>query len=96
MHVMRWGRRFEYGISQYVMPRLEIALSGYDFFQVTEDTGGSSYSDGRNSFVHAIGGQCSLWIVEGKFCVAGKCLYEYAARERTKGQLATVNFYYIF
>jgi len=86
----------EYGISQYFTPRLEACISGYSLFQVTEDTGGDPHSDGPNSYVHAIGGQITYWIVKNKFGVAGKYLYEYAARERTKGQLATINFYYIF
>jgi len=86
----------EYGISQYFTPRLEAGLSGYSMFQITRDHGGTLYNEGPNSYINAIGGECNYWISKGKFCVAGKYLYEYAARERTKGQLATLNFYYIF
>jgi hypothetical protein len=86
----------EYGVSQYFTPRLELGLSGYSMFQVTRDHGGTIYGNAPNSYVHAIGAECNYWISKGKFCVAGKYLCEYAARDRTKGQLATINFYYIF
>lgn len=86
----------EYGVSHYFNPRLEAGLSGYSMFQVTRDHGGTVYGNAPNSYVHAMGAEYSYWILKGKFCVAGKYLYEYAARDRTKGQLATVNFYYIF
>ncbi len=86
----------EYGISQYLTPRLEACASGYSMFQVTDDSGGNALNIGAKSYVHAMGGQLSCWIIKDRFCVAGKYLYEYAARERNKGQIATFNFYYIF
>ena len=86
----------EYGVSQYFTPRFEAGFSGYSSFQVTRDHGGTIYTDGPNSYTHAMGGQCSYWIAKGKACLLGKYLYEYAARERTRGGLATINFYYIF
>ena len=86
----------EYGVSQYFTPRLEAGLSGYSMFQVTRDHGGIIYGNAPNSYVHAIGGQSTYWISKGKFGVAGKYLFEYAARDRTKGQLATINLYYVF
>lgn len=86
----------EYGVSHYFTPRFEVGLSGYSMFQVTRDHGGKIYGNAPNSYVHAIGSQLSYWIAKNRFCVAGKYLHEYAARDRTKGQLATINFYYIF
>lgn len=87
---------FEYGISQYLIQRLEVCVSGYSMFQVTDDSGGDARGNVGKSDVHAIGGQLGYWIVKDKFCVEGRYLYEYAAQDRTKGQLATINFYYIF
>jgi hypothetical protein len=87
---------FEYGVSQYFTPRFEAGISGYSLYQTTKDHGGTLYFHSPNSYVHAIGGEFSYWISKDKFCVAGKYLYEYAASDRTKGQLATINFYYIF
>ena len=86
----------EYGISQYFSQRLEVALSGYSMFQVTRDYGGTLGDEGPNSYIHAIGPEFDYCISKGKFYVAGKYLYEYAAMERTRGQLATINLYYIF
>jgi hypothetical protein len=86
----------EYGVSRYFTPLFELGLSGYSMFQITRDHGGDLHNQGPNSYVNAIGGECSYWLVKGKFCAAGKYLYEYSARDRTKGQLATINFYYIF
>jgi len=86
----------EYGVSHYFTTRLEAGLSGYSMFQVTRDHGGTIYGNAPNSYVHAIGLQGTYWISKGKFGVAGKYLCEYAARDRTRGELGTLNFYYIF
>jgi len=90
------GIALEYGVSQYFTPRLEAGLSGYSIFQVTRDHGGTLYGNAPNSYAHAMGAECTYWVSKGKLGVVGKYLYEYAARDRTKGQLATLNFYYIF
>jgi len=87
---------FEYGVSHYFSPRFELGISGYSMFQVTRDHGGTIYGNAPKSYVHSMGVECNYWIFKGKFCIAGKYLYEYAARDRSKGELATINFYYIF
>lgn len=86
----------EYGVSHYFTPQFELGLSGYSVFQVTRDHGGKVYGNAPNSYANAIGGECNYWIVKNKFGMAGKYLFEYAARDRTRGQLATINLYYIF
>ncbi|MBI3990779.1 MAG: transporter [Candidatus Omnitrophica bacterium] len=87
---------FEYGVSHYFTPRFELGLSGYSMFQVTRDHGGKILGNAPKSYVHAMGAECNYMIIKDKFGVTGKFLYEYAARDRTKGELATINFYYIF
>ena len=58
----------EYGISQYLSERLEVGLSGYNTWQVTDDSGSDATNNGRDR-MYGIGGQIAYWFVKDKFSV---------------------------
>lgn len=86
----------EYGISQMLGERLEIGVSGYSLWQVTDDMGsGVDYTDIKD-YVHGIGGELSYSMFNDKLTISGRYMFEYAARERFKGHVFVANFGYAF
>jgi len=85
-----------WGASQYLpltkdQSRLvEVGLTGYDQWQVTNDTG--SDSNNVNDQIHAVGGQLGLTIVPSNVAINFRYLHEYSARDRFMGDWYSVSF----
>lgn len=86
----------EYGISQYLHERFEIAAVGSSQWQITQDTGSAAANEGVKDRVNSVGGQFTLWLVKGKMTLTGRCSWEYAAVDRFEGLVSTLNLTWIF
>jgi len=86
----------EYGISQYLSERLDIALTGYSVWQTTNDSGSDSRNKKTKDYVHGVGAQIGYWLVKDKFNATLRYTYEYAAQDRFKGEMASANFTFVF
>jgi len=86
----------EYSLSHYLNDRVEIAVSGYDQWQIAPDTG--SEADDKDVFyqIHGIGGQIGGWAIKDKLNIVTKCIYEYYGVERFRGILGTLNITWVF
>jgi hypothetical protein len=85
-----------WGASQYLpvthdQSRLvEVGLTGYDQWQITNDSG--SESNNVNDQVHAVGGQLGLTIVPSSVSINFRYLHEYSARDRFMGDWYNLSF----
>ncbi len=87
----------EYGISQYLHPQIEIGVSGFHHWQITDDKGTDapadpSVHDQTNGFAAQIG----IWPVVNKFYVSFRYAWEYGAEDHFDDEIATVSGVYIF
>jgi hypothetical protein len=85
----------EYGISQYLSERLEVGLSGYNTWQVTDDSGSDATNNGRDR-MYGIGGQIAYWFVKDKFSVSARYLTQYGVKDRTEGDYGVLTLMYVF
>ena len=53
----------EYGLSQFIHPRAEIAVVGYNTWQISEDRGVDATNRGVLDRVVGIGAQVTCWVV---------------------------------
>ena len=86
----------EYGISHSIHPRVELGLSGYNVWQVTEDHGSDAINKGVLDRVNGYGATITVWVIKHKFAVTGKYNQEYLARDRFEGTAWSVNGLYIW
>ena len=86
----------EYGISQYLSPRLEVALTGYNQFQISSDTGSAAKNKNVWYQINGVGGQVTGWLIKERLGVTAKCSYEYYGVDRFRGLLGTANFILVF
>ncbi len=92
------GNRFtlEWGVSQYLSERLEVAVQGGFNWQVTDDSGNdvfwdSSYHD-RKSIV---GFSLGYWPVPNRLYLAGKYAFDFGNAQRFKTNYWMANFIFI-
>ena len=85
----------DYGISQYVHPRVELAVSGYNHWQITDDTGSDATSSAHDR-IGGVGPQVSLWAIPKKCDISLRYMWEYGGVDHFQGNLATANFTWIF
>jgi hypothetical protein len=85
----------EYGISQYVHPRVEIGLTGYNQWQITDDSG-SAAMDNNKDAISGFGTQLTYWPIKDKCSLTGKLSKEYAGKDRLEGFFGSLNFLWIF
>jgi hypothetical protein len=86
----------EYGISQYLHPRLEVAVHGYSQWQVSEDHGSAAANKDVKDRINGIGGHITWWAVKNKCAVVGKYIKEYGAKDRFEGAFGSLNVTWIF
>ncbi len=86
----------DYGISQYLSERLEVGLTGYSLWQVTDDTGVDARNPTVHEQAHGIGGQISYWPMALKLNVAARFLWEYNVEDRFKGRYLSTVVSYVF
>ena len=85
----------EYGIGQYVHPRVEIGLTGYNQWQITDDSG-SAATDSVKDTISGVGGQILYWAIKEKCSLTAKISKEYAGKDRFEGLFGSLNFTWIF
>jgi hypothetical protein len=85
----------EYGISQYLSERLEVGLSGYNTWQMTDDSGSDATNNGRDR-MYGIGGQIAYWFVKDKFYVSARYITQYGVKDRTEGDYGVLTLMYAF
>ena len=79
------GNRFslDYGISQYVSDRMELAVQGGHNWQITDDSGADVYWDaGVHDRKSSLGFYGNYWPWKGKLAVSVKYGFDYGARGR--------------
>ena len=86
----------DYGVSQYLSERLEVGITGYSLWQVSDDTGVDAINPTIHEQAHAIGGQISYWPMELKLNVAARFLWEYNVEDRFKGRYLSTVVTYVF
>ncbi len=91
------GNRFtlEWGISQYLSEKLELAIQGGHNYQVSDDTGDDVF---WNATLHdrksTLGFMASYWIVD-QFNINFKYCFDFGMRQRFKTNAFMLNFTYI-
>jgi hypothetical protein len=92
------GNRFslEWGISQYLSERLELAVMGGHNWQVTEDRGSDvywdpSYFDRKSTLAFTAG----YWVWPGRMQITGKYAFDFAVRQRFKTNFFMLNLTFI-
>ena len=86
----------EYGIGQYVHPRVEIGMTGYNQWQITDDSGSAATDKDVKDTVSGVGGQIVYWAIKEKCSFTAKVSKEYAAKDRIEGLFGSLNFLLIF
>jgi hypothetical protein len=86
----------EYGISHVIHPRVELGLSGYNVWQVTEDQGSDAINKGVLDRVNGFGALITVWVIPHKFSITGKYNQEYMARDRFEGTAWSINGLWIW
>jgi len=87
-----------WGISQYLpitkdQSRLvEVGFTGYDQWQVTNDTGSEAENGNVHDQAHAIGLQAGLTIVPSSTAINFRFLHEYGSRDRFMGDWYSVSY----
>ena len=92
------GNRFslEYGFSQYLTPRFEVAVQGGHNWQVSDDTGEGVYWDAtKHDRKSTFAFYATYWLVEGMFASTLKYGHDYGARQRFLTNYWMLNFVYI-
>ena len=85
----------EYGLSQYVHPRVEIGFTGYNQWQITDDSG-SAATDKTKDTISGVGAQLVYWAIKDKCSLTAKVSKEYAGKDRLEGLFESLNFVWIF
>jgi len=86
-----------WGVSQYLPAKadksliLEVGATGYNSWQVTDDSGADARNASVHDEVHAVGVQAGLVHVPWRANVSLRYLYEYAATDRFQGQSIGLN-----
>ncbi len=86
----------EYGITQYLSERLEVGVSAYNQWQITDDRGSAALNKGTHDSVAGVGSQITYWVLKGKCAVTGKYMQEYQAKDRLQGMYGVLNVTWIF
>lgn len=86
----------EYGLSQYLHPQIEVGVSGYHHWQVTDDSGADAASDSVQDQTNGLAAQISVWPVVNKFYISFRYAWEYESTDRFESNIVTGNAVYIF
>ena len=92
------GNRFslEWGVSQYISERIELAVQGGHNWQITDDSGDDvfwdpSYHDRKNTIGFSVG----VWPWTNRLYVAGKYAFDFGVRQRFKSNHVMLNLLFI-
>lgn len=86
----------EYGISQYLHPQIEIGVSGYQHWQITDDEGEDAAEEPFKDFTNGVAAQVSVWPVVHKFYVSFRYAWDFGAEDRFESETATLSGVYVF
>ena len=86
----------EYGLSQFIHPRAELAVIGYQQWQISGDHGSAARNKDVFDMVNGIGAQITCWAVENKCAIVGKFSKELGAKDRLQGAYWSLNVTWIF
>ncbi len=87
----------EYGISQYLHPQIEIGVSGFHHWQITDDKGADAPADPSvHDQTNGFAAQVSVWPVVHKFYISFRYAWEYGAEDHFDDEIATVNGVWVF
>jgi len=87
---VNWGASQYLPVTKDQSRLVEVGLTGYDQWQVTNDTG--SDANNVNDQIHAVGGQIGYTIVPASVAINFRYLHEYSARDRFMGDWYSVSF----
>jgi hypothetical protein len=95
---VRPGNRFslEWGLSQYLSPRLELAVQGGHNWQVSDDKGSEvywpvNYRDRKST----IGISASYWVWKDRLMISPKYAFDFGARQRFLNNTWLVNIVFV-
>ena len=95
---VRPGNRFslEWGVSQFLSPRLELAIQGGHNWQVSDDKGTEvywpvNYHDRKST----IGVSASYWVWKDRLMIAPKYAFDFGARQRFLNNTWLVNIVFV-
>ena len=86
----------EYGLSQYLSEWLEVGISGFGTFQVTENTGSDAMLKSFTSVNQGAGMYAGFWAIKNKLYISGKYLREFYSKNHTKGGWGALEVVYAF
>jgi hypothetical protein len=87
---VNWGASQYLPVTKDLSRLIEVGLTGYDQWQVTNDSG--NLADNVNDQIHAVGGQIGYTIVPASVAINFRYLHEYSARDRFMGDWYSVSF----
>ncbi|MGH7198000.1 MAG: SphA family protein [Candidatus Omnitrophota bacterium] len=86
----------EYGISQYLHPQIEIGVSGYQHWQITDDKGSDASDPPVQDFTSGVSAQVSVWPIVNKFYLSFRYAWDFGAEDRFESETATLNGVWVF
>ena len=88
---------FEWGIGKTLAKTIDVGLTGYCHWQVTDDRGSDVTWDASvHDKVLAIGPEINIFIPSSKFCVSLRSQREFDARDRSEGNISCLTLTKIF
>ena len=87
---------FEYGVSQNIQKRTEIAILGYNQLQLTGERGSASTDKKALSFTAGIGALINYQIIKDKCSIAAKFSREYNTKFNFSGDAWSLNVKWVF
>ncbi|OQY53800.1 MAG: hypothetical protein B6245_22345 [Desulfobacteraceae bacterium 4572_88] len=85
---------FEWGLGKTVAKVLDIGVTGYCQWQVTDDSGPGSTGD--KDSVYAVGPEASIFIPSAMFFMSLRSQWEFGAEDRSEGIFTTLTLTKIF
>ena len=85
----------EWGVSQYLSERLEVGVTGYHYWQVSDDKGVEGPIRLGRERVHGIGGQVGYWALKDELQFSLRFLAEVGARSRFEGNLGVMEIVWV-
>lgn len=86
----------EYGISQYLHPQIEIGVSGYHHWQITDDEGSDAAAEPVKDSTNGVSAQVAVWPIEHKFYISFRYAWDFGTEDRFESETATINGVYVF
>jgi len=87
---------FEYGVSQYIHPRAEIAILGYNQLELTGERGSAATDKKALSYTSGIGALTKWWVMKNKCSITAKFNTEYGTKFNFQGDAWSLNATWIF